>query len=88
LKNIEQDIREISHDLNREKSELINNFVAIVNVDVRRATKTFATKLVSTIDKFEMGCDRKTVKLTCIVFFKSPFKIVISMQMLLLSMSS
>jgi uncharacterized membrane protein YqgA involved in biofilm formation len=31
LKNIEQDIREISHDLNREKSELINNFVAIVD---------------------------------------------------------
>jgi uncharacterized protein YaaN involved in tellurite resistance len=30
LKNIEQDIREISHDLNREKSELINN-VAIVD---------------------------------------------------------
>ena len=30
LKNIEQDIREISHDLNREKTELINNFVAIV----------------------------------------------------------
>lgn len=31
LKNIEQDIREISHDLNREKYVLINNFVAIVN---------------------------------------------------------
>lgn len=31
LKNIEQDIREISHDLNREKFVLINNFVAIVN---------------------------------------------------------
>lgn len=31
LKNIEQDIREISHDLSREKSELINNFVAILN---------------------------------------------------------
>jgi hypothetical protein len=30
LKNIEQDIREISHDLNREKS-IINNFVAIVD---------------------------------------------------------
>jgi signal transduction histidine kinase len=30
LKNIEQDIREISH-LNRGKSELINNFVAIVD---------------------------------------------------------
>jgi len=31
LKNIEQDIREISHDLNREKYVVINNFVAIVN---------------------------------------------------------
>lgn len=31
LKNIEQDIREISHDLNREKVVLINNFLAILN---------------------------------------------------------
>jgi hypothetical protein len=31
LKNIEQDIREISHDLNRGNQELINNFVAIVD---------------------------------------------------------
>lgn len=31
LKNIEQDIREISHDLNREKFALINNFIAILN---------------------------------------------------------
>ena len=31
LKIIEQDIREISHDLNREKQVLINNFVSIVN---------------------------------------------------------
>lgn len=31
LKTIEQDIREISHDLNREKQVLINNFVSIVN---------------------------------------------------------
>ncbi len=30
LKNIEQDIREISHELNREKFELINNFVSIL----------------------------------------------------------
>lgn len=30
LKNIEQDIREISHELNREKFALINNFVAIL----------------------------------------------------------
>jgi FtsZ-interacting cell division protein YlmF len=34
LKNIE-DIREISHDLNREKSELIN-FVAIVDNYLKR----------------------------------------------------
>jgi len=31
LKTIEQDIREISHDLNREKLVLINNFVSIVH---------------------------------------------------------
>src|SRR5690606_5529862 len=31
LKNIEQDIREISHDLNREKSAVINNFEVIFN---------------------------------------------------------
>ena len=50
LKNIEQDIREISHDLNREKSELINNFVAIV-VDLFEAQKkTFNSKLVYSID--------------------------------------
>ncbi|GGD20990.1 hypothetical protein GCM10011343_09330 [Flavobacterium orientale] len=31
LKNIEQDIREISHELNREKFALVNNFVSILN---------------------------------------------------------
>ncbi|MGA9637135.1 tetratricopeptide repeat-containing sensor histidine kinase [Flavobacterium sp.] len=50
LKNIEQDIREISHDLNREKSELINNFVAIVDNLFEEQRKTFHIKLVSTID--------------------------------------
>ncbi len=50
LKNIEQDIREISHDLNREKSELINNFVAIVDNLFEDQKKTFKAKLVSTID--------------------------------------
>jgi signal transduction histidine kinase len=50
LKNIEQDIREISHDLNREKSELINNFVAIVDNLFEEQRKTFPSKLVSTID--------------------------------------
>ena len=51
LKNIEQDIREISHDLNREKSELINNFVAIVDNLFEEQRKTFQSKLVSNIDR-------------------------------------
>ncbi|WP_310560688.1 ATP-binding protein [Flavobacterium sp.] len=50
LKNIEQDIREISHDLSREKSELINNFVAIVDNLLEDQKKMFDTKLVSFID--------------------------------------
>ncbi|RTY84066.1 tetratricopeptide repeat-containing sensor histidine kinase [Flavobacterium sp. ZB4P23] len=50
LKNIEQDIREISHDLNREKSELINNFVAIVNNLFEDQKKTHKSKLISSID--------------------------------------
>jgi signal transduction histidine kinase len=50
LKDIEQDIREISHDLNREKSELINNFVALVENLFEDQKKTFKSKLVSSID--------------------------------------
>jgi signal transduction histidine kinase len=50
LKNIEQDIREISHDLNREKSELINNFVAIVNDLFEEQKKTYKSKLIVAID--------------------------------------
>jgi signal transduction histidine kinase len=50
LKNIEQDIREISHDLNREKSELINNFVAIVNDLFEEQKKTYKLVFVPTVD--------------------------------------
>ena len=50
LKNIEQDIREISHDLNREKSELINNFVAIVDQLFEEQKKTYKSKFISNID--------------------------------------
>jgi signal transduction histidine kinase len=50
LKNIEQDIREISHDLSREKSELINNFVTIVDNLLEDQKKSFGTNLVSFID--------------------------------------
>nr|WP_294785700.1 tetratricopeptide repeat protein [uncultured Flavobacterium sp.] len=50
LKNIEQDIREISHDLNREKSELINNFVAILNKLFDNQRNTYSSKLITSID--------------------------------------
>lgn len=50
LKNIEQDIREISHDLNREKSELINNFVAIVNDLFEEQKKTYKSVFVPSVD--------------------------------------
>lgn len=50
LKNIEQDIREISHDLSKEKSELINNFVAIIENLFEEQRKTYRTILTTTID--------------------------------------
>ncbi|MEP7094085.1 MAG: ATP-binding protein, partial [Flavobacterium sp.] len=50
LKEIEQDIREISHDLNKEKSGLINNFVAILDKLFQNQINTFSTKLVYNID--------------------------------------
>lgn len=50
LKGIEQDIREISHELNKEKSELINNFVAIIEKLFEKQRETFPSKLISTID--------------------------------------
>ncbi|WP_394775683.1 ATP-binding protein [Flavobacterium sp.] len=50
LKNIEQDIREISHDLNREKSELINNFIAILNNLFEDQQNTYDSKLITSFD--------------------------------------
>ena len=51
LKNIEQDIREISHDLNREKYVLINNFVAIVNNLVEEQKNAFSPAVSCSIDE-------------------------------------
>jgi signal transduction histidine kinase len=51
LKNIEQDIREISHDLNREKYVLINNFVAIVSNLLEEQSNSFDPNLTSTLDE-------------------------------------
>jgi signal transduction histidine kinase len=39
LQLIEQDLREISHELNRETSLLINNFVAIINSLIEQQAK-------------------------------------------------
>lgn len=50
LKNIEQDIREISHDLNREKSELINNFIAILSKLFENQINTYNSKLITNFD--------------------------------------
>ncbi len=50
LKHIEEDIREISHDLNREKSELINNFVAILMKLFEDQRNTYDSKLITTFD--------------------------------------
>lgn len=51
LKNIEQDIREISHDLNRERFVLINNFSAILNNFVLEQKSTFTTDISARIDR-------------------------------------
>jgi len=51
LKIIEQDLREISHDLNREKQVLINNFVAIVNDLLEEQRNAFPSKVAFKISE-------------------------------------
>jgi len=51
LKNIEQDIREISHDLNREKNILINNFVAIVHNLLEEQKSSFEAEVEFSFDE-------------------------------------
>ncbi len=51
LKNIEQDIREISHDLNREKYVLINNFVAILTNLLEEQKANFRPDVAVHIDE-------------------------------------
>jgi len=50
LKTIEQDIREISHDLNREKLVLINNFVSIVHNLLEEQRASYQVNLSYSID--------------------------------------
>ncbi|WP_298391451.1 tetratricopeptide repeat-containing sensor histidine kinase [Flavobacterium sp.] len=49
LKVIEQDLREISHELSREKFVLINNFVTIVNGLLEEQSKVNSAKLTTII---------------------------------------
>lgn len=49
LKVIEQDLREISHELNRENLVLINNFVAIINNLLEQQAKINSAKIKSII---------------------------------------
>lgn len=50
LKSIEQDIREISHDLNREKFAVNNNFVTIVNNLIGEQENSYEPKVSFLID--------------------------------------
>lgn len=50
LKHIEEDIREISHDLNREKSELINNFIVILNKLFENQQNIYESNLITKFD--------------------------------------
>ena len=59
LKSIEQDIREISHDLNREKSAVNNNFVSIVNDLIEAQEDSFEAKVSFLID---MDIEWKTIE--------------------------
>lgn len=51
LRNIEQDIREISHDLNREKYVLVNNFTAILNNLIEEQENSFKISILCSIDE-------------------------------------
>ncbi|MFY7944019.1 MAG: sensor histidine kinase, partial [Crocinitomicaceae bacterium] len=51
LKVIEQDLREISHELSREKYVLVNNFVAIVNNLFEEQAKINPAKITTIIDE-------------------------------------
>lgn len=51
LKSIEQEIREISHDLSSVKGKIINNFVHIVIELLEEQKKSFTSDLVYSIEK-------------------------------------
>lgn len=64
LKIIEQDLREISHELSRENLVLINNFVAIINNLLEQQTKINNAKINTLIsDKIDWEKVSNTIKI-------------------------
>jgi signal transduction histidine kinase len=64
LKEIEQDIREISHDLSREKYVLINNFVVILNNLLEEQRSAYKACLKQNIDSsIQWGEINNTIKI-------------------------
>ena len=64
LKIIEQDLREISHELSRENLVLINNFVAIINNLLEQQTKINTAKINTLIsDKIDWEKVSNTIKI-------------------------
>jgi len=64
LKTIEQDIREISHELNREKYALINNFITIVTNLFEEQKSVSEAKLITSIDsKIDWSKIDNTIKI-------------------------
>ncbi len=64
LKVIEQDLREISHELSRENLVLINNFVAIINNLLEQQSKINSAKINTLIsDKIDWEKVSNTIKI-------------------------
>lgn len=75
LRNIEQDIREISHDLNREKFILINNFMAILNQLFEEQSNNFEPELITHIDdNIEWDLVDNTVKINSYRIIQEAFQ--------------
>ncbi len=75
LKNIEQDIREISHDLNREKNALINNFLAIINNLFDEQKLINEAKLTTTLDtKINWDTVDNTIKINVYRIIQESFQ--------------
>jgi signal transduction histidine kinase len=75
LQNIEQDIREISHDLNREKNALINNFLAIITNLFEEQKIVNPAKLTTVLDtKINWDAVGNTIKINLYRIIQESFQ--------------